>query len=142
MLSTGWVASNLSPEELSQLQHHAMEGFAGHAIKHLSREQLQSFSHHQLAMLSPHAASFISRDQLMPHTNMHRRRGIRAAGGEDERLVATMEKIEPDMQVIDMEKTRMPKDLDAGTGGSSHGSRFGVDIAAFIIIMIVGPLVI
>jgi len=143
MLSTGWVASNLSPEELSQLQHHAMEGFGGHAIKHLSREQLQSFSHHQLAMLSPHAASFISREQLMPHTNMHRRRGIRAAGGEDERLVATMEKIEPDMQVIDMEKTRIPKGLDADNGGvDSHGSRVGFETAAYILIMIFGHNVI
>ena len=101
LLSTGWLASTLSPGQLSQIQHHAMEGLTGQAVKNLTREQLNSFSHHQLALLSPHVASFISKDQLLPHTNKHRRRGIRAAGGEDEKLVETIGDIEPDMQTID-----------------------------------------
>merc|ERR1719470_110066 len=74
LLSTGWLASILPPDQLSQLQHHSMKGLTGQAVKQLSREQLNSFSHHQLAMMSPHAASFISRVQLLPHTNKHRRR--------------------------------------------------------------------
>jgi len=143
LLSTGWVANNLSPDQLSQIQHHAMEGLTGQAVKHLSREQLNSFSHHQLAMLSPHAASFISRDQLLPHTNIHRRRGIRAAGGEDEKLVETMEDIEPDMQTIDEEIEREgkgmvddPKDADGGAGSKS--SSFQVLITGVIFLQILG----
>merc|ERR1712098_610299 len=92
LLSTGWLASVLSPLQLSQINPHAMEGLTGQAVKFLSREQIQALDHKQVAMMSPHAASFISKDQLMPHISMHLRRGIRAAGGEDEKLVATMEK--------------------------------------------------
>merc|ERR1719427_54010 len=110
LLSTGWLASTLSPEELAQLDSHAMEGLTGQAVKFLTREQIHALSHHQVAMMAPHAASFISKDQLLPYTNMHLRRGIRAAGGEDERLVATMEKVEPEMQVVDMKRMNVQVD--------------------------------
>eukprot|EP00092_Neocalanus_flemingeri_P002648 GFUD01002836.1.p1 GENE.GFUD01002836.1~~GFUD01002836.1.p1 ORF type:complete len:1672 (-),score=322.02 GFUD01002836.1:132-4439(-) len=116
LLSTGWMASTLSPDQLSQLTHHAMEGLTGQAVKHLSRQQLGSLSHHQLSNLSPHAASFISREQLLPYTNMHRRRGIRAAGGEDEKLVDVMEDIESEMQMGDM-KDMMTSPEPEPTGG-------------------------
>merc|ERR1719427_1838288 len=110
LLSTGWLASTLSPEELAQLDSHAMEGLTGLAVKFLTREQIHALSHHQVAMMAPHAASFITKDQLLPYTNMHLRRGIRAAGGEDERLVATMEKVEPEMQVVDMKRMNVQVD--------------------------------
>ncbi|CAN0542111.1 unnamed protein product [Ectocarpus sp. 8 AP-2014] len=145
LLSTGWLASILSPDQLSQLPHHTMEGLTGQAVKQLSREQLNSFSHHQLAMMSPHAASFISRDQLLPHTNMHRRRGIRAAGGEDEKLVDTMESIEPDMQVIDEEMKEETErdgagkmDQDSTGGAASKSSSFQVLITAVIFLLVLG----
>merc|ERR1712058_77580 len=126
LLSTGWLASVLSPLQLSQINPHAMEGLTGQAVKFLSRKQIQALDHKQVAMMSPHAASFISKDQLMPHVSMHLRRGIRAAGGEDEKLVATMEKIEPEMQVIDME-VKTATDIDPASipmlgGGSTQSS--------------------
>eukprot|EP00092_Neocalanus_flemingeri_P017774 GFUD01019231.1.p1 GENE.GFUD01019231.1~~GFUD01019231.1.p1 ORF type:complete len:1097 (-),score=213.54 GFUD01019231.1:132-3056(-) len=116
LLSTGWMACTLSSDQLSQLTHHAMEGLTGQAVKHFSRQQLGSLSHHQLSNLSPHAASFISREQLLPYTNMHRRRGIRAAGGEDEKLVDVMEDIESEMQMGDM-KDMMTSPEPEPTGG-------------------------
>merc|ERR1712098_295128 len=96
--------------------------------------------HKQVAMMSPHAASFISKDQLMPHINMHLRRGIRAAGGEDEKLVATMEKIEPEMQVIDME-VKTATDIDPASipmlgGGSTQSScKYVIGMALVFVIV-------
>merc|ERR1712098_342782 len=93
------------------------------------------------SVLSPHAASFISKDQLMPHVNMHLRRGIRAAGGEDEKLVATMEKIEPEMQVIDMEVKTTTTEIDpeskpvVGGGCTQSSSRYVIGIALVFIIV-------
>lgn len=143
LLSTGWLASTLSTDQLSQIQHHSMEGLTGQAVKQLSRVQLSSFSHHQLAMMSPHAASFISRNQLLPHTNVHRRRGIRAAGGEDEKLVDTMEKIEPDMKVIDEEieerDARGPVDADpTDSGVAIQSSSLQVLMSGLIFLLVLG----
>merc|ERR1712098_713689 len=97
--------------------------------------------HKQVAMMSPHAASFISKDQLMPHINMHLRRGIRAAGGEDEKLVATMEKIEPEMQIIDMEvkTTTTTEDPESGpmvgSGGNQSSCNYVIGMALVFIIV-------
>jgi len=139
LLSTGWLASVLSPLQLSQINPHAMEGLTGQAVKFLSREQIQALDHKQVVMMSPHAASFISKDQLMPHVNMHLRRGIRAAGGEDEKLVATMEKIEPEMQVIDMEVTTTTEDPESkpvvGGGCTQSSSRYVIGMALVFIIV-------
>jgi len=136
LLSTGWLASVLSPAQLSQIKHHAMEGLTGQAVKHLSSEQLQALSHHQVSMIAPHAASFISKDQLMPHINMHLRRGIRAAGGEDEKLVATMEKIESDMQVMDMEMIKAEEKELLGGGAAAHPSSLQVTLAALVFLLV------
>merc|ERR1712002_346293 len=85
------------------------------------------------------AASFISKDQLMPHIDMHLRRGIRAAGGEDERLVATMEKIEPEMQVMDMEMSKSgDKDGLLGGGAATHPSSLQVILSALIFLIVLG----
>jgi len=143
LLSTGWLASTLSPEELAQLDSHAMEGLTGQAVKFLTREQIHALSHHQVAMMAPHAASFISKDQLMPYTNMHLRRGIRAAGGEDERLVATMEKVEPEMQVVDMKRMNVQVDPigddDELVGsGVSHSSCANMLVVALVFMMVLG----
>jgi len=139
LLSTGWLASVLSPLQLSLINPHAMEGLTGQAVKFLSREQIQALDHKQVVMMSPHAASFISKDQLMPHVNMHLRRGIRAAGGEDEKLVATMEKIEPEMQVIDMEVTTTTEDPESkpvvGGGCTQSSSRYVIGMALVFIIV-------
>eukprot|EP00092_Neocalanus_flemingeri_P041336 GFUD01045010.1.p1 GENE.GFUD01045010.1~~GFUD01045010.1.p1 ORF type:complete len:1669 (+),score=312.22 GFUD01045010.1:50-5056(+) len=135
LLSTGWMASTLSPDQLSQLTHHAMEGLTGQAVKHLSRQQLGSLSHHQLSKLSPHAASFISREQLLPYTNMHRRRGIRAAGGEDEKLVDVMEDIESEMQMGDM-KDMMTSPEPEPTGGVGANYPSGQVLLCFLVIMV------
>jgi len=139
LFSIGWLASLLSPSQLAQIKHHAMEGLTGQAVKHLSKEQLHALSHHQLSMMAPHAASFISKDQLMPHIDMHLRRGIRAAGGEDERLVATMEKIEPEMQVMDMEMSKSgDKDGLLGGGAATHPSSLQVILSALIFLIVLG----
>merc|ERR1719348_526952 len=141
LLSTGWLASVLSPLQLSQINPHAMEGLTGQAVKFLSREQIQALDHKQVVMMSPHAASLISKDQLMPHTNMNLRRGIRAAGGEDEKLVATMEKVEPEMQVIDMEVTTTTTEIDpdrkpmVGGGSTQSSCRYVIGIALVFIIV-------
>ena len=45
-----WTSYDLQGQ-LSDIQHPAMEGLTGQAVKELTREQLNSFSHHQLAML-------------------------------------------------------------------------------------------
>jgi len=119
-----------------------MEGFTGHAVKHLTRQQLGSLSHHQLSNLSPHAASFISRDQLLPFTNMHRRRGIRAAGGEDEKLVDTMESIETDMQMIEMRDGMdgMSESDESGSSGvaASKSSSLQVLVTALVLMIVFG----
>ena len=60
---------------------HRYSTLYGGAVEQLSRKHLTASQTTKLAMMSPHAASFISRAQLLP---MHRRWGIRAAGGEDE----------------------------------------------------------
>jgi len=145
LLSTGWLASTLSPEELAQLNPHAMEGLTGQAVKFLTREQIHALSHMQVAMMAPHAASFISKDQLMPYTNMNLRRGIRAAGGEDERLVATMEKVEPEMQVVDMEmkgegvQVDPTGDYDGQIGsGVSHTSGVNMIVVSLVFMMVLG----
>merc|ERR1712183_231415 len=142
LLSTGWLASTLGHEQLGQIKHHAMEGFTGHAVKHLTRQQLGSLSHHQLSNLSPHAASFISRDQLLPFTNMHRRRGIRAAGGEDEKLVDTMESIETDMQMIEMRDgmVGMSESDESGSSGvaASKSSSLQVLVTALVLLIVLG----
>merc|ERR1712179_743602 len=143
LLSTGWLASTLSPEELAQLNPHAMEGLTGQAVKFLTKEQIHALSHMQLAMMAPHAASFISREQLMPYTNMNLRRGIRAAGGEDERLVATMEKVEPEMQVGDMEMKKKVVDSTGETdvlvgSGVSHSLCANVLVMALVFMMVLG----
>jgi len=141
LLSTGWLASVLSPLQLSQINPHAMEGLTGQAVKFLSREQIQALHHKQVVMMAPHAASLISKDQLMPHTNMNLRRGIRAAGGEDEKLVATMEKVEPEMQVIDMEVTTTTTEIDpdrkpmVGGGSTQSSCRYVIGIALVFIIV-------
>merc|ERR1712098_388253 len=141
LLSTGWIASVLSPLQLSQINPHAMEGLTGQAVKFLSREHIQALDHKQVVMMAPHAASFISKDQLMPHISMHLRRGIRAAGGEDEKLVATMEKIEPEMQVIDMEVKTTTTEIDpeskpvVGGGCTQSSSRYVIGIALVFIIV-------
>merc|ERR1712055_489396 len=141
LLSTGWLASTLSPEELAQLNPHAIEGLTGQAVKFLTREQIHALSHMHVAMMAPHAASFISKDQLMPYTNMNLRRGIRAAGGEDERLVATMEKVEPEMQVVDMEMKKKGVDSTGKTdvlvgSGVSHSAN--VLVMALVFMMVLG----
>merc|ERR1719186_1024986 len=142
LLSTGWLASTLGHEQRGQIKHHAMEGFTGHAVKHLTRQQLGSLSHHQLSNLSPHAASFISRDQLLPFTNMHRRRGIRAAGGEDEKLVDTMESIETDMQMIEMRDGMdgMSETSESGSSGgaASKSSSLQVLVTALVLMIVLG----
>merc|ERR1712183_409781 len=141
LLSTGWLASTLGPEQLGHLKHHAMEGFTGQAVKHLTRQQLGSLSHHQLSNLSPHAASFISRDQLLPFTNMHRRRGIRAAGGEDEKLVDTMESIETDMQMIEMRDGMdgMSESDESGSSGvAAKSSSLQVLVTALVLMIVFG----
>merc|ERR1711970_866299 len=144
LLSIGWLASTLSPEELAQLNPHAMEGLTGQAVKFLTREQIHTLSHHQVAMMTPHAASFISKDQLLPYTNMNLRRGIRAAGGEDERLVATMEKVEPEMQVRDMDMNAEIQidpvgDNDERIGsGVSHSSCANVIVVSLVFMMLLG----
>jgi len=143
LLSIGWLASTLSPEELAQLNPHAMEGLTGQAVKFLTKEQIHALSHHQVAMMAPHAASFISKDQLMPYTNMNLRRGIRAAGGEDERLVATMEKVEPEMQVGDMEMKKKGVDSTGETdvlvgSGVSHSLCANVLVMALVFMMVLG----
>merc|ERR1712096_48923 len=134
LLSTGWLASTLGHEQLGQIKHHAMEGFTGHAVKHLTRQQLSN--------LSPHAASFISRDQLLPFTNMHRRRGIRAAGGEDEKLVDTMESIETDMQMIEMRDGMdgMSESDESGSSGvaASKSSSLQVLVTALVLMIVFG----
>jgi len=144
LLSTGWLASTLSPEELAQLNPHAMEGLTGQAVKFLTKEQIHALSHMQVAMMAPHAASFISKEQLMPYTNMNLRRGIRAAGGEDERLVATMEKVESEMQVVDMEMNAEIQidpvgDNDERIGsGVSHSSCANVIVVSLVFMMVLG----
>merc|ERR1712083_1086674 len=145
LLSIGWLVSTLSPEELAQLNPHAMEGLTGQAVKFLTREQIHALSHMHVAMMAPHAASFISKDQLMPYTNMNLRRGIRAAGGEDERLVATMEKVEPEMQVVDMEmkgevvQVDPTGDHDEQIGsGASQSSCVNVIVVSLVFMMVLG----
>jgi len=138
LLSVGWMASTLSPEQLGQLNPHAMEGLTGQAVQFLTRDHIHALSHMHVAMMAPHAASFISKEQLMPYTNMNLRRGIRAAGGEDERLVATMEKVEPEMQVGDMERKKEEDDT-AGESGEHVGSGvpYTTSTNVFVIISIV-----
>merc|ERR1711942_146775 len=136
LLSVGWMASTLSPEQLGQLNPHAMEGLTGQAVKFLTRDHIHALSHMHVAMMAPHAASFISKDHLMPYTNMNRRRGIRAAGGEDERLVATMEKVEPEMQVGDME---WEEEETAGENGGLIGS--GVPYSSSVNVVLIVSLV-
>jgi len=140
LLSTGWLASTLSPEELAQLNPHAMEGLTGQAVKFLTREQIHALSHHQVAMMTPHAASFISKDQLLPYTNMNLRRGIRAAGGEDERLVATMEKVEPEMQAVEMamKTDSTTGETDVLGSGVSHSLCANVLVMALVFMMVLG----
>jgi len=140
LLSTGWLASTLSTEQLGQLKHHAMEGMTGQAVKHLTRQQLGSFSHHQLSNLSPHAASFISRDHLLPFTNIHRRRGIRAAGGEDEKLVDMMESIEPAMQMLDKRDDKSESYHHSGSSGGTaiKSSSLQVLVTALVVMMVLG----
>ena len=84
VLSIGWLASTLTPEQLAQLQPHIIEGLMGLSVKYLTSEQLGNLSYSQMSQLSPHAASFISREQVIPLTSVSKRRGIRAAVGEDE----------------------------------------------------------
>merc|ERR1712083_785698 len=141
LLSIGWLASTLSPEELAQLNPHAMEGLTGQAVKFLTREQIHALSHMHVSMMAPHAASFISKDQLMPYTNMSLRRGIRAAGGEDERLVATMEKVEPEMQVVDMARENVQEDPSGDNdelvgSGVSHSSCANMLVMTLVLVVI------
>merc|ERR1712142_534180 len=65
LLSSGFLASLLSPEQLSQIKPITMEGFAGLAVKWLTSVKLASLSEVQLEMLSPHAASFLPRDEAL-----------------------------------------------------------------------------
>ena len=133
LLSIGWMASTLSPEDLAQLNPHAMEGLTGQAVQFLTRNHIHALSHMHVALMAPHAASFISKDQLLPYTNMNLRRGIRAAGGEDERLVATMEKVEPEMQVGDMVRK---KEDTAGENGGLIGSGVPYSLSSNVFIII------
>merc|ERR1712179_685395 len=117
LLSTGWLASTLSPEELAQLNPHAMEGLTGQAVKFLTKEQIHALSHHQVAM--------------------------RAPGGEDERLVATMEKVEPEMQVGDMEMKKKGVESTGETdvlvgSGVSHSLCANVLVMALVFMMVLG----
>jgi len=97
VLSIGWLASTLTPEQLAQLQPHVIEGLTGLAVKYFSSEQLGNLSYSQMSQMSPHAASFISREQVIPLTSVSKRRGIRAAVGEDERLTKVVGEAEEDL---------------------------------------------
>merc|ERR1719402_472920 len=110
----------------------------GRPSVHLCLPQLNP---HQVAMMAPHAASFISKDQLLPYTNMHLRRGIRAAGGEDERLVATMEKVEPEMQVVDMARENVQVDPSSDNdelvgSGISHSSCASMFVMTLVLVVL------
>ena len=110
-----------------------MAGLTGQAVQFLTRNHIHALSHMHVALMAPHAASFISKDQLLPYTNMNLRRGIRAAGGEDERLVATMEKVEPEMQVGDMVRK---KEDTAGENGGLIGSGVPYSLSSNVFIII------
>merc|ERR1712142_940573 len=90
LLSSGFIASLLSLEQLSQIKPITMEGFVGLAVKWLSSVKLASLSEDQLEMLSPHAASFLPRDEASLPTAVSMRRAIRSVVGEDEILVQNL----------------------------------------------------
>jgi len=103
LYSVGWVASAMSPSNLTLLMPHAMEGLTPLALRHLDPPRLQALGHLQLAGLNPHTASFIRRDQLLPHTTRLRRRAIRAAGGEAPLIRTLMNQIEVEMAPSDQD---------------------------------------
>jgi len=103
LYSVGWVASAMSPSNLTLLMPHAMEGLTPLALRHLDPPRLQALGHLQLAGLNPHTASFIRRDQLLPHTTRLRRMAIRAAGGEAPLIRTLMNQIEVEMAPSDQD---------------------------------------
>ena len=93
LLSSGFLASLLSPEQLSQIKPITMEGFVGLAVKWLPSAKLTSLSEVQLEMLSPHAASFLPRDEASLPTAVSMRRAIRSIVGEDEIMVQSLKRM-------------------------------------------------
>ena len=99
----------------------SVEGVTGHAAKYFSDSQWRALTKAQLFYLSPHAASFIPIQSLMedaePVTNL---REIRAAVGEDPKMVKMMEKMEID-----------------GDGAGSSGVVFKPSIVIVILIAVI-----
>ena len=91
MLSIGWLASTLSPTQLSDIPSHAIEGLTGNAVRFFSGEHWAALTPQQLKYLSPHAASFVTLKKLESMdkeiTNL---REIRAAIGEDPSVMEEM----------------------------------------------------
>jgi len=106
LLSSGFLASLLSTEQLSQIKPITMEGFVGLAVKWLPSVKLARLSEAQLEMLSPHAASFLPRDEELLPTAVSLKRAIRSIVGEDEILVQSLMLMD-DMDESTVQTTRM-----------------------------------
>ena len=115
LLSSGFLASLLSPEQLSQIKPITMEGFVGLAVKWLPSAKLTSLSEVQLEMLSPHAASFLPRDEALLPTSVSMRRAIRSIVGEDEILVQSL------MHLDDTDEPIVPTAQETPSGVPSMG---------------------
>ena len=90
VLSMGWLASTLSPTQLSDIPSHAIEGLTGNAVRFFSGEHWAALTPQQLKYLSPHAASFVSLKKLESMEKMTNLREIRAAIGEDPSVMEEM----------------------------------------------------
>ena len=97
VLSLGWLASVLAPDQLSSIPPPAIEGLQGGAVKYFTGAQWMSLSEEQMTFISPHAASFISvkmlEDELEDVENYPTIRVIRAAVGEDPMVMKDVQKM-------------------------------------------------
>merc|ERR1719423_352945 len=110
VLSLGWLASVLAPEQPASIPPAAIEGLQGGAVKYFTGAQLMKLSAEQMAFLSPHAASFISvkmlEDELEDAETFPTIRVIRAAVGEDPRVMKDVMKVMEEME----DKEETPED--------------------------------
>ena len=142
VLSLGWLASVLAPEQLASIPPAAIEGLQGGAVKYFPGAQLMKLSAEQMAFLSPHAASFISvkmlEDELEDAETFPTIRVIRAAVGEDPKVMKDVMKVMEEME----DKEETPEDTttsepepEPGRSGTLYKPNFIILGLIFMIVI-------
>lgn len=129
VLSLGWLASSLSPEQLSSIPPTAIEGLHGAAVKYFTGAQWMSLSEDQLAFLSPHAASFLSVKKLedfKDEENYPTIRVIRAAVGEDPMVMEDVKKMMDEIEIIEDDKSETKGEGSSGSVFKSNCMMLGL----------------